>query len=178
MWPGVVPAGKIDQTTVHAAMDFLPTFCAFADIRPPKGVPFDGIDVSSAYRGVSEVSDRVVYWEFGRRGKPGAHHSPPPDDRSPTVAVRAGRWKLLVNDDGTGVELYDLSESVAERENVAGFHPEIAQRLQSQGLRWFDSLPRSLATHDGSCLHSNPASSSPAHSRYVPARGQVSGENR
>jgi hypothetical protein len=40
-------------------------------------------------------------------------------DRSPNVAVRDGKWKLLVNADGTGAELYDLAADPKEAKDLA-----------------------------------------------------------
>ncbi|MDB6112681.1 MAG: arylsulfatase family protein [Pedosphaera sp.] len=60
---------------------------------------------------------------------------------SPNVAVRDGKWKLLVNDDGTGAELYDLDADRNEIENIAEKNPQVASRLKEQALSWKKSLP-------------------------------------
>ena len=50
-------------------------------------------------------------------------------DRSPNVAVRDGRWKLLVNADGTGAELYDLTADPREAADLASSEPAVAAGL-------------------------------------------------
>jgi hypothetical protein len=57
------------------------------------------------------------------------------------VAVREGKWKLLVNVDGSNVELYDLSVDQNETTNVAERNPKIAKRLTAGALSWRKSLP-------------------------------------
>ena len=56
--------------------------------------------------------------------------------------IRDGRWKLLLNADGTQPELYDFSKSQLERENVAAAHPEVVRRLSKRALDWRKSLPK------------------------------------
>jgi arylsulfatase A-like enzyme len=152
-WPGRVPAGKVNDSTMHLAMDFLPTFTSIANIARPKDLELDGTDMSAAYFGETPVRTTPVFWEFGRIGQDGIRLKTPDDDQSPTVMIRNGKWKILVNDDGSGIELYDFSAKPNERKNVAVDHPEIAERLKQQALNWFHSLPLNLKTHDGSCLH-------------------------
>lgn len=62
-------------------------------------------------------------------------------DRSPNVAVRDGKWKLLVNADGTGVELYNLETDREESVNLAAEKEETAARLRELALAWRNTLP-------------------------------------
>ena len=57
------------------------------------------------------------------------------------VAVRDGDWKLLVNADGTGAELYDVVADRAETKNRVGDKPEVAKRLTEAALAWRKALP-------------------------------------
>ena len=41
-WPGTVPAGKKDTTSVITAVDLLPTFLELADVALPEGYQPDG----------------------------------------------------------------------------------------------------------------------------------------
>lgn len=70
---------------------------------------------------------KPLLWEYGRDAtypQPGVT-----DDRSPNLAIRDGRRKLLVNADGSRLELYDFDRSQKERENVAAQYPGEAKRL-------------------------------------------------
>ncbi len=62
-------------------------------------------------------------------------------DRSPNLAVRDGRWKLLIQADGSGEELYDLAADLNETRNVAAEQPGEVQRLRVSVLRWRQGLP-------------------------------------
>ena len=62
-------------------------------------------------------------------------------DQSPNLAIRSENWKLLVNDDGTNLELYDFSQSEKEDRNVAVEHSAVAKRLSRKLIGWRESLP-------------------------------------
>jgi arylsulfatase A-like enzyme len=89
--------------------------------------------------GVTIKRSKPLFWEYGRNTNsfsyPGIARN-----RSPTVAVRDGNWKLLVNVDGTGAELYDLGRDPEETRNIASDHGEVADRLKRAALDWRKSL--------------------------------------
>ena len=138
-WPGKVPAGRVDDSTVLAAADMLPTLCAVAGARLPDGAAGDGEDLSAALLGTSAERTKPLLWEYGRNDE--SFKYPAGRDRSPNVAIQAGRWKLLINADGTGAELYDLATDAAETRNLAASNPDIAQRLAGRVHAWRKSLP-------------------------------------
>lgn len=65
-----------------------------------------------------------------------------PQYRSPDLAIRDGNWKLLVNDDGSNVQLYNLKTDIAESVNVAKENPEITKKLSRQLLDWWKKMPK------------------------------------
>jgi arylsulfatase A-like enzyme len=147
-WPGVIPAGTVDASSVIGAVDLFPTLCALCGVDPPRGVSFDGEDLSAAFRGRPAPRTRPLFWEYGRKPpRPDAQGSSPfpypkePGALSPNVAMREGAWKLLVHDGGTAVELYDLSDDPRETRNRAAVHPALVRRLTESALRWRRSLP-------------------------------------
>jgi arylsulfatase A-like enzyme len=141
-WPGVTPAGATDETTVIGAVDMLPTLCRIAGAEAPKGVVLDGIDRSVALKGKRQAErGRPLMWEYGRNEKFFGYPKQP-SDRSPQLAIRDGNWKLLVNADGEGAELYDLSAGADETHNVIGEHADVAARLTKAVLDWRRSLPK------------------------------------
>lgn len=140
--PGHVPAARVDDVTVMAAVDYLPTVCALAGVEPP-AAELDGEDMSAAFRGTAVSRAGPIFWEYGRDEsylQPGAEQ-----DRSPGLAVRDGRWKLLMNADGAQVELYDFDAETAESLNVAERHPDVAERLAAELLSWWEDVQHTAA---------------------------------
>lgn len=144
-WPGHTEAGRVDEQTVLEAVDLFPTLCAIAGAPLPAGFSFNGEDMTAALDSRPFVPTKTIFWEYGRKSKffnyPGH-----PYDRSPHLAVREGKWKLLVNADGSNVQLFDLETDERETANVADKNPEVIERLKDAALKWRRSLPRLLET--------------------------------
>jgi arylsulfatase A-like enzyme len=139
-WPDHTPTGRIDNQTVFAATDLFPTLCAIAGAELPKNVAFVGEDLSGALLGKSlPARSHPLFWEYGRNTN--SFSFPKGQDRSPNVAVREGDWKLLMNADGSGLELYNLKTDAKETTNLAEREADIAQRLKQKALAWRKSLP-------------------------------------
>jgi arylsulfatase A-like enzyme len=138
-WDGHIPAGKTDSTTIAAAVDLFPTCCKLAGINLRVNASLDGIDLSQAFLGSPLQNRPDLFWDYGRTKdmqRPGK-----PIDQSPNLAIRSGHWKLLVNDDGSNLELYDFRQSDKERMNVAAAQPKIAEKLSAKLIVWRKSLP-------------------------------------
>lgn len=139
-WPGHTAAGRVDEGTVMEAVDLFPTFCAIAGARLPGDVAFDGQNMLAALVNEPVARDRTIFWEYGRKSKffnyPGAEF-----DRSPHLAVREGKWKLLVNADGTATSLFDLEKDPNETTDLAASNPDLIERLRNAALAWRKSLP-------------------------------------
>ena len=140
-WKGVAPAGAVNATTVVGGVDLFPTFCGLTGIDV-SSMPFDGVDMGEAFRGGTPERNAALFWEYGRDPsylRPGLE-----SDRSPALAVRDGDWKLLMNPDGTGVELYDFRGGFSETDNVAGQNADVAARLRDALADWWESIPRAM----------------------------------
>lgn len=143
-WPGVVPAGQVNSTTVLAATDMAPTLLAIAGAVVPDNLRSDGEDLSAAIRGTSVERSQPLFWEYGRNETSFAY--PAGRDRSPSLAMRDGRWKLLVQPDGSAAELYDLSTDAVEATNVAASNQSITESMTRATLSWWTSLPMPRST--------------------------------
>jgi arylsulfatase A-like enzyme len=139
-WPGRTPAGKVDDTTVLAAVDVLPTLCAIAGAELPKGATVDGLDLSDALLGQPVKADRVLFWEYGRNDE-FFKYPQIESDRSPNLAMRRGKWKLLVNADGSRVELYDVVADLGETKNQVSVQSDVAHAMAEKVLAWRRSVP-------------------------------------
>lgn len=134
-WPGHVPAGVIDDTSVVAGVDWLPTLCQLAGVTVPAEHKLDGENMSDVFLGKPRARSTPLMWEWRFRiaGEP-FHHSP-------QLAIRDGDWKLLLNPDRSRIELYDLKRDLTQLNNVAEHHPEIVARLSERVLAWQKELP-------------------------------------
>ncbi len=141
-WPGRAPAGVVDQRTVFTAVDLLPTLCRIARTPVPEEVAakLDGEDLSPALTGHPAKRHKPIFWEYGRNNTSFVYPKAP-RDRSPNVAVREGDWKLLINADGLGAELYNLAVDPQEQRNLAEAKPDVTKRLSRKALEWRKSLP-------------------------------------
>ena len=135
-WPSKTPAGRVDDTAVISAVDLYPTLCRLAGVVPPPG---DGEDLSACFTGAGLRRKRPLFWEYGRNEQ--FFKYPGGADRSPSLAVRDGDWKLLLTADGSHTELYDVLRDSRETSNVAAAHPEVTRRLKDTLLAWRKGLP-------------------------------------
>ncbi|MFV0446462.1 MAG: sulfatase-like hydrolase/transferase [Planctomycetaceae bacterium] len=137
-WPGHVPAGRRDETSIMGGVDFLPTICKLAGVELPNDLHSDGEDVSDIWLGESRPRTRPLHWEWLFRVQ-GDDYTPP------MVAIRKGDWKLFVQHNGTGAQLYNIPKDVGEEHDVAAEHPELVEQLSKQALDWVRTLPLSAA---------------------------------
>lgn len=139
-WPGHIPAGTENNETILSSLDLLPTLTKLAGIElsPEAADKADGQDLSQAVLGKPVKRTKPLMWEYGRTPKvPRAKGN----DRSPELAIREGDFKLLVNRDNTGVELYNLRTDRNETTNVADKHTTMVQDMSKRIIDWSKTLP-------------------------------------
>lgn len=134
VWPGKIPAGRVDTETVMSGVDLMPTLAALTGI-PCAAPGIDGEDLSAALRGGSAARRRPLHWEwfFEVVGNP-AFFAPP-------LAVRDGPWKFYCDYAGANTELYDVTKDPEELNNVAAHHQDVVDRLRNSALTWVKTLP-------------------------------------
>ena len=122
-WPGVVPADSVfDGTT--SSLDVFPTACAAAGIDLPDAVKLDGVDLLPYLSGkVDGTPHATLFWSNG-----------------PNVAVRKGHWKLVKSYDS--VWLFDLSQDLGEKNNLAKTNPEIVDQLEQELQQWKSQMAK------------------------------------
>ena len=122
-YPPLVAAGKVEDTPVINT-DFAPTLLTYCGVKTSD--KFDGIDLSTTLWG-SGAPERTFFWHFPHYTTQGSR---------PGGAVRQGKWKLVEHYDTGEVELYDLSNDLGERNNLAKEHPEQVSSLRKKLADW------------------------------------------
>lgn len=139
-WPGRIPADKTDDRSELHATDLLPTLSRLAGVEVPAGYKGDGADRSGILLGRPSPRRKEMFWEYGRNDI--AYNYPKGNDRSPRLAVRSGEWKLLMDADGSRIELYNIIKDPAETTTLQAAEPKIAGELRTKLLDWWESLPK------------------------------------
>jgi len=134
-WPGHVPAGKVNNTSVVAGVDLLPTVCELAGVKTSDGFETDGESMAEVWLGSDRDRTRPLFWEWRFRIAGDLMH------HSPMLAVREGPWKLYLNPDRSRIELYDMRTDHTQVDNVAAAQPELVARLSKLALDWHATRP-------------------------------------
>ena len=118
-WKGKLPAGKTYRHPV-ISLDILPTACAASGAKLPQKRKIDGVNLLPYLTGkIKGAPHDVLYWRYG-----------------PNLALRKGKWKL-VKQRARGVrkstvQLFDLSNDIGERNDLAKIHPKVVQELMRE----------------------------------------------
>ena len=149
-WPKRFPAGsQVKAQCSH--VDLFPTFCELAGVALPDDRVIDGKSLLPLLRaGQGQQHHEYVYHAWDR-------FFPNPDYR---WAVSDQRWKLACQVPRTGAarrvsgqstvtsktptqadwKLFDLQNDIGEQKNLIAQHPETAERLRKEFLRWFHDV--------------------------------------
>ncbi|GAB3330271.1 sulfatase-like hydrolase/transferase [Larkinella ripae] len=138
-YPARSPKNRVDNQTIVSAVDLMPTFTNLAG-KKRKRSEADGENMAAAFLGKPAVRKTALFWEYGRNSE--SFRYPAGRAKSPNLAMRQGNWKLLVNDDGSGIELYDLATDPSEQTDVAGQQPGLVNTMRPKLLAWRAGLPK------------------------------------
>ena len=138
-WPGKVPAGKIDSTSLISAVDLLPTFCEIANASLPENYVADGLSQTNTLMGHRTATrKKPLFWKMQATW--------PPRKGSPnhwvSWAIVDQQWKLVSNRDMSHYELYDIGADFKEEKDLASENPETTKRLLQQLTQWQATLPQ------------------------------------
>jgi arylsulfatase A-like enzyme len=137
-WPGKIAAGKVDKTSMIAAVDLLPTFCEVAGVVLPNSYRPDGVSQRATMMGEkSSGRAKPLFWKMAS--------SWPPNKSRPyhwvSYAIVDQNWKLVTNGDSSYLELYDIVADPYEKDDVKETEPEVATRLLQKIAQWKSTLP-------------------------------------
>jgi len=132
-WPGVVPQGKTDRTSVITAVDLLPTFLDAAGVALPTDYEPDGESAFAAFKGEHFKRSKPIFWEW--RGGDNQDYT------WPSLGVRDGQWKLLENKETKTLALYNIEQDWAEEKDVSAEFPEVVKQMSERLTAWKAELP-------------------------------------
>jgi arylsulfatase A-like enzyme len=137
-WPGKVAVGEIDETSLISAVDLLPTFCAIAGAKLPKGYQPDGLNQLDVLMGKAKTKrEKPLYWKINAAW--------PAQDKKPdhwvSYVIVDQQWKLVTNKDGSYSELYDIVSDPYEKNDLKGEHAGVLASLTEKLSGWKSQLP-------------------------------------
>jgi len=142
-WPGMFATDLVLDTPA-GLVDVLPTVCGLLDLPKPKGVHFDGSDLSSLLTPSSQAFKRhqPLFWHLQKS--------------RPVVAMRDGDWSLVADPDYdlsknnmfqeswipkvkkggyTNFQLFNLKNDPSQTKNLASAKPDVLRKLKAQLLK-------------------------------------------
>lgn len=135
-YPKKIKPRQVNNCSVLSAVDLYPSLCAMVGIDTEEGYRGDGQNFAKVLLGKSNGKRKTdLMWDFGRN----RHFMFPRDtyDKSPHLAIRSGKWKLLVNGDGTDAQLYDMENDKFEKNDVATANSKLVSKLSKKVCDWY-----------------------------------------
>lgn len=132
VWPGKIPAGKVNTEAVMSVVDIAPTVAKLVNIKKPADYMSDGVDESMVLLGKNKKVEHDIYWYYNNNPLPGKK-----ENISPTLALRSGKWKLLMEPNGSNKQLYNLETDYKESKNLVSTEKQIADQLTSKLSGWY-----------------------------------------
>ncbi len=137
-WPARIPAGQ-KLTEQVMSMDILPTVCRATGTPVPAGAKFDGSDILDVVTTKAKSPHQALFWSQAKQ-----------------LAVRRGKWKLVINGqlydrspEGnrplTGEDalfLSNLEEDPGETKNLRRANPNIVDELATLVQQWSTTLKK------------------------------------
>lgn len=125
-WKGKIVAGSTSDVPVSTA-DIYPTIAKAVNGQYKKEKRIDGEDILQILSMPSSYTNRDLFWHYphysNQGGKPGS-------------AMLRGNFKLIYNYEDETIELYNIKDDIAEKNNIALANKAITERLKSKLFKW------------------------------------------
>ncbi|WP_349527436.1 sulfatase [Reichenbachiella sp. MALMAid0571] len=135
--PWLNNAGMKNDVPVIAT-DLYPTILdlAGAKLRPQNHI--DGVSLVPLLKGES-IEERPLYWHYPHYGNQGGN---------PSSIIRKGDWKLIHYWENDNDELYNTSEDINERNDLAASQPKRVSDMRAQLLNWLKEMNANYPSED------------------------------
>jgi arylsulfatase A-like enzyme len=125
-WKGKIIAGQNVNLPVSTS-DLYPTIARAINKNYHKEKSIDGENILPLLSKTGTNQKRKLYWHYphysNQGGKPGS-------------AILAGNYKLIYNYEDESVELYNLYDDMAEKNNIAPANKKLVARLKKNLFSW------------------------------------------
>lgn len=135
-WPGVTKPGSVCDTPVITP-DYFPTIAEICGATIQNKSALDGESLVPLLRQTGGFKRDTIYWHY-----PHYH----PGGATPYSAIRQGDFKLIEFFEDNHVELYNLSDDLGEKTNLAEKLPQQANALKEQLHAWRKEVGAQLPT--------------------------------
>lgn len=132
--------GRINATSIFSAIDLNRSLYDITGTPLPEGVVLDGEPVADALLGKSRDGKTLPL--FFRRPPDRPGYIDGVEEDNPDLAIRHGKWKFLINYDGSDPQLYDLDADISESANLVVRHPGTVAEMRDAVFAWNRSMPR------------------------------------
>jgi uncharacterized sulfatase len=132
-WPGGMKkeaVGTSNDATVIGGIDVAPSVLGMAGVGAAKEVKFDGVDMSEVLAGKKAAQRAGALMWVRPPDRPG------PNRGLPDLAIREGKWKLLVWKEREKSELFDVINDPEEKKDLAGEQAEVVKRMREKVMEW------------------------------------------
>ena len=130
IWQATPSKGKVSDAPV-IGMDFIPTLLEIARVVVPDGVELDGINLIGKSEDDPDIRQRALHWVHGS-----------------SHAMRQGPWKLVMNGENKP-ELYNLTEDLAEKTDLAAQHPDRVKAMREAHEAWLKEMRQGVEKVSG-----------------------------
>ena len=134
-WPGVTQPGSTCRAPIIST-DYYPTLLEMAGLPLRRRQHVDGVSLVPLLKGGARP-ERPLFWHYPHYSNQGG---------GPGGAVRVGNFKLIEWFEDMRLELFNLSDDLGERHNLAPTMPDKAASLRQQLHEWRESVNAAMPT--------------------------------
>ena len=130
-------------------LDIFPTVLKYAQVGP-QSLQLDGKNLAAVLEERQTTMERPLFWHFPVYLQAYNIHDNETRDSlfrtRPGSVVRQGDWKLHYYFEDDGMELYNLSKDIGEKNNLVTAHPEKANELLELLKKWWEETNAPIPT--------------------------------
>jgi arylsulfatase A-like enzyme len=135
-WQGKITGGTKSEIPV-TNLDFFPTILEVAGIPIPTDKVLDGNSILPVLTKNETLAERPLFWHFPIYLQDGNKETQDVLFRTrPGSAIRLGDWKLIQYFENNDIELYNLTDDIGEKNNLAESNPEKVSELLGLLEQW------------------------------------------